>query len=203
MSSILTTAFLGSAVVAGSVLGITLAQDSSRTKPCLGELCPPKSQLQDVPDQGKSQKKMNGGSQGEQMPGQDQPASAQGMPQKKKRLGAPQTDADGGRPAGVQAGGSRWRFDPDRHQRRRSRSAAFRFYFDGYWYPQPYWQIAVASRYRIGCGEGRAIVAQRFNRVRVIECRGRTYTYLGRRHGEAFRIRLDARSGRIVGRLPI
>ncbi|WP_162918195.1 hypothetical protein [Taklimakanibacter deserti] len=198
MSSILTTALLGSAVVVGSVLGIALAQDSTPTvKPCIGELCPPKSPTQDLPDQGADQDKMKGSNQG-QMQGQEQ-SSGQEIPRKKKRIVKQQTDGDV--KARVRVGETKWRFDASRHQRRRSKSAAFRFYFDGYWYPQPYWQIYAARPYRISCGEGRAIVARRFNRVRVIECRGRTYTYSGRRNGETFRVLLNSRSGRIVGRI--
>ena len=60
-------------------------------------------------------------------------------------------------------------------------------------------QISAAKRYRIGCGQGRAIVAERFNRVRVVECNGSTYTYLGHRQGDTYRVLLNARTGRIVG----
>lgn len=56
---------------------------------------------------------------------------------------------------------------------------------------------------RISCGKGRAIVAARFNRVRVVECRGGTYTYLGRRRGETFRVLINPRTGRIIGRAPL
>jgi hypothetical protein len=96
-----------------------------------------------------------------------------------------------------------WKFDPNRHQRRRNKSTTFRFYFGGYWYPQPYWEIYSVRPYRISCGEGRAIVAERFNRVRVVECRGGIYTYLGRRQGDTFRVLVNSRSGRIVGRAMI
>jgi hypothetical protein len=94
-----------------------------------------------------------------------------------------------------------WHFDSSRHHRRHSRSATFRFYYGGWWYPQPYWRVYSANR--ISCGEGRAIVSERFNRVRVVECSGGTYTYLGRRSGETFRVLLNARTGRIVGRVMI
>ncbi len=56
---------------------------------------------------------------------------------------------------------------------------------------------------RINCGAGRKIVAQRFNRVRVLECEGGTYTYLGRRNGATFRVLVDRRTGRVVSRAPI
>jgi hypothetical protein len=80
MSSLLTTALLGSAVIAGSLSGVALAQDSTtKMKPCLGELCPPKSPREDMPKQ-----MMEGANQGEQMQGQDQ-SSSQVMPRKKKQ----------------------------------------------------------------------------------------------------------------------
>jgi hypothetical protein len=56
---------------------------------------------------------------------------------------------------------------------------------------------------RLSCGAGRSIVAKRFNRVRVLECKGGTYTYLGRRNGATFRVLVDRRTGRVVGRAPI
>jgi hypothetical protein len=56
---------------------------------------------------------------------------------------------------------------------------------------------------RISCGAGRSIVAKRFNRVRVIECKGGTYTYIGRRNGASFKVLVDGRTGRVVGQAPI
>jgi hypothetical protein len=94
---------------------------------------------------------------------------------------------------------SKWNFDSNRHERRRFKDDRFRFPFGGFWYPQPYWLgygLAVAPR--VSCGEGRAIVDRRFDRVRTIECRGATYTYLGKRHGGTFKVNLNARTGRIV-----
>ena len=80
MSSLLTTAFLGSAIIAGSLSGVALAQDSTtKMKPCLGELCPPKSPREDMPKQ-----MMEGAIQAEQMQGQDQ-SSSQEKPRKKKQ----------------------------------------------------------------------------------------------------------------------
>ena len=93
----------------------------------------------------------------------------------------------------------KWKFDHNRHERRRHKDDRFQFHFGGFWYPHPYWLgygLAVTSR--ISCGEGRAIVDSRFNRVRALECRGATYTYFGRRHGDYFRIVLNARTGRII-----
>jgi hypothetical protein len=102
-----------------------------------------------------------------------------------------------------------WKFDSNRHQRRRHRDKVFRFEFGGFWYPEPYWltpgfAVSYGLPIRLGCGEGREIVRDRgFRRVRTVECRGRTYTYLGRRHGDTFRVLVSARSGRIVDVDPI
>ena len=98
-----------------------------------------------------------------------------------------------------------WKFDPNRHERRRNKDDQFRFYFSGYWYPQPYWLgYGLAVGPRVSCGEGRMIVRDRgFYRVRTVECYGRTYTYLGRRHGDTFRVLVSSRSGRIVDVDPI
>ena len=101
---------------------------------------------------------------------------------------------------------SDWKYDSNRHQRRRHKDDEFRFYFGGFWYPQPYWQDygLVGAPYRIGCAEGRSIVRDRgFYRVRTIECQGRTFTYIGRRHGDTFRVILNSRTGRIVDVDPV
>jgi hypothetical protein len=94
----------------------------------------------------------------------------------------------------------KWKFDSNRHERRHRKDDRFRFYFGGFWYPQPYWLgYGLPVNPRISCFEGRAIVdARGFNRVRTLECRGATYTYLGRRHGDDFRVLLNARTGRII-----
>ena len=106
-------------------------------------------------------------------------------------------DDDGRRVRGSRA---EWRFDANRHERRRHRDDRFRFFFGGFWYPEPYWLgYGLAVSPRVSCGEGRAIVRARgFNRVRTIECRGPTFTYLGRRSGDAFRVILSSRTGRII-----
>jgi hypothetical protein len=101
---------------------------------------------------------------------------------------------------------SDWKFDPNKHRRHRHRSDEFRFEFGGFWYPEPYWlgYGLVGRPYRIGCGEGRAIVRdQGFYRVRTVECYGRAYTYIGRRHGDTFQVLVSARSGRIIDVDPI
>ncbi len=94
----------------------------------------------------------------------------------------------------------KWRYDPRHHRRSRNRDATFRFYFGGYYYPERYWDApVVVIGNRVSCREGREIVDDSgFNRVRTVECRGRNYTYTGRRHGDMFRIVLNSRSGRIV-----
>lgn len=42
-----------------------------------------------------------------------------------------------------------------------------------------------------------------FYRVRTVECAGRAYTYIGRRHGDTFQVLVSARSGRIIDINPI
>ncbi len=97
-----------------------------------------------------------------------------------------------------------WKFDDDKHERRRHRDKRFRFEFDGYWYPEQYWYgYGYSVNYGISCGEGRELLFDRgFRRVRVIECQGRTFTYLGRRQGDVFRVLVSSRTGRIVGVRP-
>jgi hypothetical protein len=64
--------------------------------------------------------------------------------------------------------------------------------------------LATVPPAQISCGDGRAIVAKRFNGVRTIKCKGDgAYTYIGRRKGVSFRILLDRHTGRIIGRTPI
>jgi hypothetical protein len=97
-----------------------------------------------------------------------------------------------------------WKYDPGKHQRRRHKDDTFRFYFGGFWYQQPYWQVYGLVGGRIGCAEGRSIVRERgFYRVRTVECEGRAYTYIGRRHGDTFQVLVSARSGRIIDINPI
>jgi hypothetical protein len=97
-----------------------------------------------------------------------------------------------------------WKFDPNKHQRRRHKDATFRFFLGGYWYPELYWQGYGLVGGRIGCAEGRSIVRERgFYRVRTVECYGRAYTYIGRRHGDTFQVLVSAKSGRIIDINPI
>jgi len=54
---------------------------------------------------------------------------------------------------------------------------------------------------RISCRTGRRIVDRSgYNRVRVIECNGDTYTYAAKRGSKHYRVRVDAFDGVIVGR---
>lgn len=223
MKNILTSTALASALALGTMMtaNLALAQDSGNQR-CVGENCP----APDMQNQGGNKKRMKGVDQNNQNSGQSTDQTlprkkrVQGMDQnqgengdqtmpRKRKVGAQQNNNDTNVDVNVQVGSQQrmrhanWRFDPSQHQRRRSRSATFRFYYEGYWYPQPYWNVYSVRSARISCGEGRDIVAERFNRVRVVECNGGTYTYLGRREGETFRILLSARTGRIVGRASI
>jgi uncharacterized membrane protein len=207
MKSIFTTTALASALLLGAMAMATVskAQDAQpTTKECMGENCPGGA-MQGGSDQAVPGKRLRPPKQTDQTQQNNQVEDQSGdqvMP-RKKRAATQQNndDVDVNVRARVQTGENRWRFDPNRHERRRSKSATFRFYYAGYWYPQPYWEVyTIRPRYRISCGEGRAIVSERFNRVRVVECNGGTYTYLGRRQGDTYRVLLNARSGRIVGR---
>jgi len=63
---------------------------------------------------------------------------------------------------------------------------------------------APAGARRYYCNRGRALLSGRgFDRLRPVDCDGPTFTYLGRRDGVSFRIRLNPRTGRILGLEPI
>jgi hypothetical protein len=222
MKSILTSTALATALVFGLAAagpGVVRSQDTQDTqmnsKECVGEYCPGKKKMK-APEQkgqmkndtelnaqtntevGTYKKKKKIGAQ------TDTDVKVQTgeetIIKKKQRVGVQQSDVNVDVETGVESGRT-WHFDPSREQRRRTRSATFRFFYLGWYYPQPYWLIVGPGR--ISCGEGRAIVAQRFDRVRVVECRGGIYTYLGRRYGDTFRVMVNSRSGRIVGRAMI
>jgi hypothetical protein len=97
-----------------------------------------------------------------------------------------------------------WKYDSSKHERRRYKDKKFRFYFSGFWYPYPYWDDPYyyddyyIEPYRVSCREGAEIVSERFSRVRILECNGRVYTYVGRRYGDTFEIKLSSRTGRIL-----
>jgi hypothetical protein len=130
----------------------------------------------------------------------------QGANRKKKRLRAESDDmdmqGDGNRSENRREARRDWSYDSQRHKRSRNKDATFRFYFGGYYYPERYWDepvIVLSTRGRVSCREGRRIVDNSgFNRVRTVECDGRNYTYMGRRHGDDFRVVLNSRNGRIV-----
>lgn len=111
-------------------------------------------------------------------------------------------DDDGDRRRQARSG---WRYDSDKHRRRAQRDSRFRYEYGGYWYEQPYWTGTVYydDDYGISCRQGRRIVDRRYNRVRVIECNGRTFTYVGRRQGDTYRVSVSSRTGRIIGERPI
>jgi hypothetical protein len=200
MNQFLTASALAALLVVGGLYESqrVFAQDN---QPCVGENCP-------APDQGGGKKRMKNIDQNNQV---DQNGEGEGQPadqttrRKKRAQGSGNDNGDVDMNADVQGGSQKsmrhadWKYEPGRHRRSRSKSATFRFYFGGYWYPEPYWQV-YTTRGRVSCGEGRAIVASRFNRVRVVECNGGTYTYMGRRQGDTYRILLNSRTGRIVGR---
>jgi hypothetical protein len=118
---------------------------------------------------------------------------------RKRRIQTEDTQADVDVRKSTRMSQTDWRFDPNRHERRRKKDAKFRFFFGGFWYPEPYWRYGLVVSPRIGCREGRGIVADSgFRRVRIVECAGRIYTYTGRRGGRLFEISLSSRSGRIV-----
>lgn len=100
---------------------------------------------------------------------------------------------------------SKWKFDPNNFEHRRHKDSHFRFEYGGYWYPEPYWLgYGLSMNYGVSCGGGRNIMADHgFRRVRTIECHGRTFTYLGRRHGHTYRVLVSSRSGQIVSVRPV
>ena len=215
MKSFLTTTTLATAFILGTLgAGSTRAQDAQPpAQECVGDQCPSGTMggnKEAGPEQAIPRKRLKAPEENDQMQGKrrmqegrqvDDRTNDQVMPRKKRAQSGQQNDDDVDVGTRQRVGEGKWRFDQNRHQRRRSKDATFRFYFGGYWYPSPYWEVYSAGpRYRISCGEGRGIVAERFNRVRVVECNGGTYTYLGRRAGDTYRILLNARSGRIVGR---
>jgi hypothetical protein len=208
MRGIFTTTALASALLFGTLATATIgkAQDAQpTTKECMGENCPGGA-MQGGSDQAvPNKKRMRPPPQSDQQDGQAEDQSGdQVMPRKKRMQSQQDTDVDVDVRTRTKVGEGKWRYEEGRHQRRNRKSATFRFYYGGYWYPEPYWEVySVRPRYRISCGEGRSIVAERYNRVRVVECNGGTYTYLGRAQGDTWRVLLNARNGRIVGRAPI
>jgi hypothetical protein len=97
---------------------------------------------------------------------------------------------------------SDWEFNPKHHKRSRHKDATFRFWFNGFYYPEQYWLVGVPVGYpRISCWEGRQILRDRgYYRIRTVECNGRAFTYVGNRRGDTFRVSLSSRTGRVLDR---
>lgn len=69
------------------------------------------------------------------------------------------------------------------------------FEFGEYRYPEPAWAAG-----GISCRGGWKIVRTRgFRHVHPIECRGKTFTYLGQWRGDTFRVFVNSATGRILG----
>lgn len=210
MKAIFATTALATTLLFGVVGGSSSlrAEDTQPTMKCMGDNCPGAGNQ--APDQAMPKKRQKTQDQNNQMQGgqkmpQDYQSGDQSndqvTPRKKRVQSGQQNNDNGDMNSQRRASQGKWRFDPNREQRRRSKNATYRFYFGGYYYPQPYWEVYNSGpRYRISCGEGRDIVSERFNRVRVVECNGGTYTYVGRRSGDTYRVLVNSRSGQIVGR---
>ena len=197
MNKLLTASALAALLAVGGLYASerVSAQDN---QPCVGENCP-------APDQGGGKKRMKNIDQNNQVDQNNQedgqPAD-QTMRRKKRAQGSGNNNVDVDVNADVQVGTQKsmrhadWKYEPGRHHRRRHRDATFRFYFGGYWYQQPYWEV-YSVRYGVSCGQGRAIVSERFNRVRVVECNGRTYTFEATRRGRDVTVFVNSRTGAV------
>jgi hypothetical protein len=165
----------------GSDNGRPTMQDNN----CVGVEC--------MPDQGGSPERM-------QRPDEGNAGKVKGDSDKRRQVNRDNEDND--RVDRNRQARNDWKYDSNRHERRRNKDARYRYYYGGYWYLEPYWTLPVYSR--VSCGEGRAIVNDSgFYRVRTIECSGRNYTYAARRHGDVFRIALNSRTGEIVSVRPM
>lgn len=194
------------ALMAFAGAGMAAAQDNSKNYRGLNDCV----DQQECGDQGprNSGKQRSQNNQGYDQ-GEDQPGDMQ--IRKKLRHNNSQGYNDGDQPEtmrmhkrrSAQNDNRNWKYDSNRHDRRRSKNSQFRFYFGGFYYAQPYWagETYGVQSYRVSCREGRSIVDDSgYNRVRAIECGGGTFTYLGRRNGDTFKVFLNSRTGRIVGR---
>jgi hypothetical protein len=224
MNNILRKTAMASALAIAAVTfsNVSIAQDTDTQmqKKCIGEACPDQgggqganSNDQDVPTDNQQMKKlrkknMQPNDQVQDMQNDDdQGGSPDQMRKLRKKKGTQSTeqyqdnnDNDQMLPRKKKMSQSNWHYESGKHHRRRSKDATFIFLRGGYWYDQPYWDedYYVDTSYGISCRQGRNIVSERFARVRVVECRGRTYTYIGRRHGDDFQVVLSSRSGRII-----
>jgi len=153
---------------------------------CIGVEC--------MPDQGGSSERM-------QRPDDSNSGKVKGEGDKRREVNR-DNDGDNNRINRNRQARSDWQYDSNRHERRRHKDNRYRYYYGGYWYLEPYWDLPVYSR--VSCGEGRAIVNDSgFYRVRTIECSGRNFTYAARRHGDIFRVALNSRTGEIVSVQPM
>lgn len=215
MKAFLTTTALAAVFAVGTFASIPArAQDN---QPCVGEQCPgggkggpapeqmmPKKRM-NVPEQNNQNNQMQGGQKMPQGSQTGDQTNDQVIPRKKRAQNAQPNDNNANMNNRRVGENRKWRYDPSKERRRSHKDATYRFYFGGFWYPEPYWTYygsynGPVPGYRISCGEGRSIVAQRYNRVRVLECNGGTYAYIGRRAGDNYRVLVNARTGRIVGR---
>ncbi len=192
------------ALMAFAGAGMATAQDNNKNYRTLNDCVDQRSCGDQRPGNSGKQRSQNN-------QGYDQGEAPGDMQIRKKRRQNSQSYNDGDQPETIQVHKKRsaqnnsrnWKYDSNRHDRRRSKNSQFRFYFGGFYYAQPYWagETYGVQSYRVSCGEGRSIVDENgYNRVRAIECGGRTFTYLGRRNGDTFKVFLNSRTGRIVGR---
>lgn len=73
-------------------------------------------------------------------------------------------------------------------------------YYDGYgWYDYGrYGEFRHHNRHRLTCNQARRLVDRRYDRVRVRECNGRTYTFRATtRNGNRVIVYVDSRTGAI------
>jgi len=77
------------------------------------------------------------------------------------------------------------------------------YYGPGYYNPRPYYGGHYAPRRayrgrRISCKRAKRIVRNHgYHRVRARDCRGKTYSFSGRKRGRTYIIKLRSRTGRI------
>lgn len=179
------------AISAAAIMSLALAGtvNAGQPKPYMTDTC--NSQQTDCTDQG------NQGAAKKRVQG-DQSINGQ-LTDEKSTADKKTMKADSG-----------WKFDPNKHQRHRQKDNVFRFAYGGFWYPQPYWQgYGLSSNgytmsYGVSCRDGRNVVSDNgFNRVRTVECQGRSFTYVGKRHGHSYQVLVSSRSGRIINVRPI
>lgn len=71
-------------------------------------------------------------------------------------------------------------------------------YYDNYgWYDYGRYGDFHRYRGRLTCNQARRLVDRRYNRVRVVECNGRTYTFRAYRNGNRVTVYVNSRTGAI------